>query len=84
MFHCCVYNLQASDLQLQQCTPAQMNPKPDPNTLVFGATFSDHMLEIEWTASDGWAKPVISPFHNFDMHPACKVLHYAVEVCTSL
>ena len=71
---------QASDLQITQCSSEQRRAKPDPNTLVFGTEFSDHMLEIEWTAANGWAKPVISPFHNFSMHPACKVLHYAIEV----
>lgn len=62
----------------------QLRAKPDPNNLAFGAEFSDHMLEIEWTEAGGWGKPVISPLHNFSMHPAAKVLHYAVEVSVIL
>lgn len=38
------------------------------------------MLEIKWTAKDGWEKPKISPFHDLVLHPAAKCLHYATEV----
>lgn len=73
-------SFKASDVQIIQCDKSKLQPKPDPDKLVFGQTFSDHMLEIEWTAQNGWAKPIISPLHNFSMHPAAKVLHYAVEL----
>jgi branched-chain amino acid aminotransferase len=35
------------------------------------------MLEIKWSEAKGWEKPQISPLHNFSLHPASKVLHYA-------
>ena len=38
------------------------------------------MLEVEWTADEGWSKPAIVPLHDFSIHPAAKVFHYAVEV----
>lgn len=56
------------------------NPKPDPNKLVFGATYSDHMLTIKHTNKSGWEKPVIEPLQDLKIHPGAKVLHYATEV----
>ena len=37
------------------------NPKtPLPaNELVFGKTFTDHMLMVEWSRETGWAAPLI-------------------------
>lgn len=48
--------------------------------LTFGAVTSDHMLEVDWTAKDGWATPVISPYHPLSIDPAASVLHYGLEV----
>ena len=55
-------------------------PKPDNDKLVFGHHFTDHMLTVDWSASTGWGKPLIHPVEEFRLHPAAKVLHYAVEV----
>ncbi|XP_056604709.1 branched-chain-amino-acid aminotransferase, cytosolic isoform X2 [Triplophysa dalaica] len=55
-------------------------PKPDPNDLVFGTVFTDHMLTIEWSLKDGWQKPRIQPFGNLSLHPACCGLHYAIQL----
>ncbi|XP_013408204.1 branched-chain-amino-acid aminotransferase, cytosolic [Lingula anatina] len=57
-----------------------LRPKPDPNSLVFGKEFSDHMLEVEWHRDSGWGKPRITPLHNLSLHPGAKALHYAVEL----
>ena len=56
------------------------NTKPHPDKLVFGETYSDHMLTIKHTANSGWEKPVIEPLKAFSIHPGAKVLHYATEV----
>ena len=72
--------LQASDIEIQLCSEAEKRSKPDPDKLVFGKEFADHMLEIDWHEGSGWDKPRICPLHDFQMHPASKVLHYAVEV----
>ncbi|GFU72779.1 branched-chain-amino-acid aminotransferase, cytosolic [Trichonephila clavipes] len=53
---------------------------PDPSTLVFGKTYSDHMFQVEWTESRGWGIPEITPVHHFRMHPGSKVFHYAQAV----
>ncbi|KAI1183560.1 branched-chain amino acid aminotransferase [Nemania serpens] len=56
-------------------------PKPleDPSTLVFGRNFTDHMLTIEWTQTEGWRAPVIQPYQNLSLDPATCVFHYGFE-----
>lgn len=44
---------------------------------VFNRT--DHMLSIEWTASEGWLPPRITPYQNLSLDPATCVFHYAFE-----
>ncbi|KAJ8298780.1 hypothetical protein KUTeg_022840, partial [Tegillarca granosa] len=66
------------DLEVQ--VTKNLQPKPDPNNLLFGHHFSDHMLEIEWTKKAGWGKPKISPLHNLSIHPGAKALHYSIEL----
>lgn len=74
LFFCAFY--QAADLVIQlTSTP---NPKPDVST--FGSTFTDHMLTIEWSATEGWQAPLIKPFGNLSLHPACSSLHYGIQV----
>ncbi|KAK6455854.1 aminotransferase [Scheffersomyces xylosifermentans] len=48
--------------------------------LVFGKTFTDHMLEIEWSKAEGWGTPKILPYHNFSFDPATVVFHYSFEL----
>ncbi|XP_067654860.1 branched-chain-amino-acid aminotransferase, cytosolic-like [Haliotis asinina] len=54
--------------------------KPPTDKLVFGHHFTDHMLEVAWSKEGGWKAPEIVPVHEFKMHPAAKVLHYATEL----
>src|SRR5579871_4857684 len=39
----------------------------------------DHMLTIEWTQSEGWLAPKITPYQNLSLDPATCVFHYAFE-----
>lgn len=48
--------------------------------LKFGRSFTDHMLEIDWDAVNGWHTPKISPYHFFSISPAATALHYGIEV----
>ena len=48
--------------------------------MIFGRTFTDHMLTANWTESEGWEPPSIRPLENFSLHPASPALHYAIEV----
>ncbi|KAI0860886.1 branched-chain amino acid aminotransferase [Xylaria cubensis] len=51
----------------------------DPSTLIFGRNFTDHMLTIEWTQTDGWRTPTIQPYQNLSLDPATCVFHYGFE-----
>ncbi|RDW66220.1 putative branched-chain-amino-acid transaminase [Coleophoma cylindrospora] len=69
--------LDASKLTVTKTTtPRELVP---PSELVFGRTFTDHMLSIEWTASEGWHAPRITPYQNLSLDPASCVFHYAFE-----
>jgi branched-chain amino acid aminotransferase len=48
--------------------------------LVFGRTFTDHMLSIPYTKDNGWAAPAIVPYGNLSLSPASNCLHYGIEV----
>jgi branched-chain amino acid aminotransferase len=37
------------------------------------------MLSVEWTASEGWLAPRITPYQNLSLDPASCVLHYGFE-----
>ncbi|OBT40894.1 branched-chain amino acid aminotransferase [Pseudogymnoascus sp. WSF 3629] len=50
-----------------------------PKDLVFGHTFTDHMLTCEWTAEKGWHAPKIAPYQNLSLDPSSCVFHYAFE-----
>ncbi|KUI53132.1 Branched-chain-amino-acid aminotransferase, mitochondrial [Cytospora mali] len=50
-----------------------------PEELIFGATFTDHMLTVEWNKTAGWGTPSITPYQNLSLDPATCVFHYAFE-----
>ncbi|KAJ7139876.1 branched-chain amino acid aminotransferase II [Mycena epipterygia] len=50
---------------------------PPSQTLVFGHTFTDHMLTIPWDAVSGWGTPQIKPYGPLQIEPSSTVLHYA-------
>lgn len=59
--------------------------KPRPNDeLVFGQTFTDHMLTIEWTKANGWDAPVIKPYGKLALDPSSCVFHYGFELFEGL
>lgn len=57
---------------------------PASDNLVFGETFSDHMLSVSWDVEKGWKTPVVKPFENLSLHPAVCALHYGVELFEGL
>ncbi|XP_051248487.1 branched-chain-amino-acid aminotransferase, cytosolic [Dicentrarchus labrax] len=69
-------SFKASDLVIQ--LSSSLKRKPD--EFDYGAVFTDHMLTIEWSESEGWQAPVIKPFENLSLHPACSSLHYSVQL----
>ncbi|KAI0786007.1 branched-chain amino acid aminotransferase II [Abortiporus biennis] len=54
-------------------------PKQPPasSSLVFGHTFTDHMLTIPWSSSNGWGVPKIQPYAPLNLEPSATVFHYA-------
>ncbi|TYZ57837.1 hypothetical protein PybrP1_010277 [[Pythium] brassicae (nom. inval.)] len=69
--------LNAATLEVQRTTaPKAKAPK---ETLTFGTTFTDHMLEVDWEQGDGWQAPLIRPYGPIAMDPASSALHYALE-----
>ncbi|XP_039499192.1 branched-chain-amino-acid aminotransferase, cytosolic [Drosophila santomea] len=76
------HQFRASQLSVRLAAPEQLQPKPDNDgDLGFGRLFTDHMLKIYYHKSlGGWQRPEITPLENLVMHPAAKVLHYAVEL----
>ena len=55
-------------------------PLPDPDTLVFGKTFTDHMFLMDYDAGQGWHDPRIVPYGPLSLEPSCMVFHYAQEL----
>ncbi|WP_221585199.1 branched-chain amino acid aminotransferase [Microbacterium sp. G2-8] len=46
----------------------------------FGSFFTDHMVDICWSAKGGWHRPRVQPYGPISLDPAAAVLHYAQEV----
>ena len=59
---------------------AQLKEKPDPKTLVFGKTFTDHMFVMNYNAGQGWHDGRIVPYGPLELAPSAMVFHYAQEV----
>lgn len=54
--------------------------KPDPNELVFGKTFTDHMLIIDYVEGKGWHNHRVVPYAPLTLDPASIVFHYGQTV----
>ncbi|HEX8305760.1 MAG TPA: branched-chain amino acid aminotransferase [Jatrophihabitans sp.] len=42
----------------------------------FGRFFTDHMVRIDWTQSDGWGPGAVLPYGPLTLDPAVSALHY--------
>ncbi|KAL6946936.1 Mitochondrial branched-chain amino acid (BCAA) aminotransferase [Hanseniaspora vineae] len=74
-------NLTPLDASKVKIFPKEVKSTPLPNDkLVFGQTFTDHMLCIEYDAAKGWADPVIKPYGPLSLDPSTCVFHYAFEL----
>ena len=70
--------LDASKLVVQ--ATGQPKSKEPLENLVFGHTFTDHMLVCEWDQEAGWHAPTIQPYQPLSLDPSCVVFHYGLEV----
>ena len=46
----------------------------------FGKVFTDHMVTIRWTATQGWHDAQVRPYEPIPMDPATMVFHYAQAI----
>jgi branched-chain amino acid aminotransferase len=46
----------------------------------FGKHFTDHMVDICWSARGGWHRPRVQPYGPISLDPAAAVLHYGQEI----
>lgn len=58
--------------------------KPQPEQLVFGKQFTDHMFILDYTTEKGWHHPRIMPYQPITLDPASKVFHYGQTVFEGL
>ncbi|CCH40506.1 Branched-chain-amino-acid aminotransferase,mitochondrial [Wickerhamomyces ciferrii] len=70
--------LTASKLQITK-NPNPKQPLPN-DKLVFGQSFTDHMVQIKWNDKEGWASPQIVPYGPLSLDPSAAVFHYAFEL----
>ncbi len=64
-------------IRVTQVPEAARRPKPDPDKLLFGHTFSDHMFLAEFTPEQGWHSARIEPYGELSLPPSTIALHYA-------
>jgi branched-chain amino acid aminotransferase len=50
----------------------------------FGKHFTDHMVDICWSARGGWHRPRVQPYGPIALDPAAAVLHYGQEIFEGL
>jgi branched-chain amino acid aminotransferase len=63
---------------------ARFEGRPAKEDLVFGRTFSDHMLAVEWNVEQQWGDPKIVPYQNLSISPAASCLHYGLQAFEGL
>lgn len=72
--------ISSSQLTVERKTDtSNFDRRPKKEDLVFGHTFTDHMLTIEWDTENGWGAPSIEPFRNLSISPAASSLHYGLQ-----
>lgn len=72
------------EAQLEVKENPNKKPKPDPNSLQFGKTFTDHMFTMEYTRDKGWFQPQIVPYEPITLEPAAMIFHYGQSVFEGL
>ena len=50
----------------------------------FGRHFTDHMVDICWSARGSWHRPRVQPYGPIALDPAAAVLHYGQEIFEGL
>jgi branched-chain amino acid aminotransferase len=71
--------ISSKSIDIKHADEASLKSKLPKEELVFGKTFTDHILEIDWNSSSGWSAPQIKPFGDLQIHPAASSLHYGLQ-----
>lgn len=46
--------------------PEQLQIKPqNVDAVKFGSLYSDYMMEVDWSTTNGWSRPLLSPVSLF-------------------
>ncbi|TBL81331.1 branched-chain amino acid aminotransferase [Paenibacillus thalictri] len=72
----------AYSIEITQSTTRKQ--KPDPNHLIFGKHFTDHMFILDYSVEQGWYNPRIIPYQPITLDPAARVFHYGQTVFEGL
>jgi branched-chain amino acid aminotransferase len=54
--------------------------KPNPEELVFGRIFTDHMFIMDYCIEKGWHDPRVIPFQPLSLDPSAMTFHYGQTV----
>lgn len=60
-------------------TPKSRISEFDPNNIVFGAMFTDHMLVADYE-NGAWKTPEIMPYGKMEFTPALSSIHYGQSI----
>ena len=73
------YLIQASEIEIKPADLRKAKPQLKKD-YIFGKTFTDHMLSIDYSKQTGWAKPQIVPYGPIKLETSATVLHYGISV----
>ncbi|WFD29237.1 branched-chain-amino-acid transaminase [Malassezia sp. CBS 17886] len=74
--------LDASKLRIERTASARKCPPAA--DLVFGKTFTNHMLAIPWESTKGWGTPKIHEYRPLTLDPSSVIFHYAPSLFEGL
>lgn len=69
---------QTNKIEIIKTATSKIN-EVDFDNLSFGAVFTDHLLECDYTNGE-WQKPIIKPYAPFLLDPSAKVFHYGQAI----
>ena len=74
-----LWNVSRNEAARDAATRAEILADPG-----FGNHFTDHMVDICWSAKGGWHRPRVSPYGPIQLEPSAAVFHYAQEIFEGL
>ncbi|GBE87081.1 branched-chain amino acid aminotransferase II [Sparassis latifolia] len=75
-----VYNSDLDVSKLRITLAESLKPIPPADELVFGKTFTDHMLVASYDPVNGWSAPEIKPYGPLSLDPASSCFQYSTNI----